>query len=392
MGEALKIMSFRLFLYLFGVVVYLCACTSPAHQKSLATPEVRLTHPSSASTPQPSPTILPSKQPTVTVLNDPNPTPLSSPTVTTIPVTTLLFTGNIVPARCVQAAIDEHQNYDYPYEEVRHILQTADFAIGTFNATLSEVAPRTGCVPTFVLVGDPQNADALARAGFDAMSVATNHIKDCGLTTCGDQAFFETLENFKRVGILTVGAGKNETEALQPIVLTANGVRFGIVSLGQHEQGGVFADAEKPGIARLSEENISKAIQLARQIADVVIFLPHWGPEDQSTPTWIQRGLAQKIVAAGADLVVGNHTHVVQGYQTLDGVMVFYGLGNFVFDQDLNDHQQAVILIVRFQGKELLDYTFIPTHVDEDGRVHLAGDAEASEILQRIEAASQNLK
>jgi poly-gamma-glutamate synthesis protein (capsule biosynthesis protein) len=162
--------------------------------------------------------------------------------------------------------------------------------------------------------------------------------------------------------------------------------------LGQHEQGGVFAEVEKPGVARLTDENIQRAIQLARQISDIVIFLPHWGPEDRSTPTWVQRQLAQKIVNAGADLVVGNHTHVVQGYQTLNGVLVFYGLGNFVFDQDLNDHQQGVILLVRFQGKRLLDFEFIPTRVDEDGRVHLAGEAEAKEILQRIEAASQGLK
>lgn len=383
-------MAFRFFLLLIGMITILAACVAQMSNPPQTPLQKPATFPPpTATTTAPllksaiiSPTAIPV---------DPRPPATSTPTPTSLPITTLLFTGNIVPARCVQAAIDQSQNYDYPYEEVRHIIQAADFAIGTFNATMSEVAPRTGCVPTFVLVGDPRNADALARAGFDAISVATNHIKDCGLTSCGDQAFFETLENIKRVGILTVGAGSTEAEALQPTVLTANGVRFGIVSLGQHEQGGVFAEAEKPGIARLSDENIGRAIQLARQVADVVIFMPHWGPEDQSKPTWIQRQLAQKIVAAGADLVVGNHTHVVQGYQTLNGVLVFYGLGNFVFDQDLNDHQQAVILIVRFQGKELLDFSFIPTHVDEDGWVHLAGDGEAAEILQRIEEASQGL-
>ncbi|MFN3307927.1 MAG: CapA family protein [Anaerolineales bacterium] len=382
-------MSFRCFFYLLVSAFIAGACATP----SIMNPEPQTTNPSPTLTPA---SVKPaSASPSVAMAsNDPAPTAqlLVTPTVTATPITTLLFTGNIVPARCVQAAIDRHQNYDYPYEEVAAIIQVADYAIGTFNATMSTIAPRTGCVPTFVLVGDPQNADALARAGFDAMSVATNHIKDCGLASCGDQAFFETLTNFQRVGILTVGAGKNEAEALQPIVLTSNGVRFGLVSLGQHEQGGVFAEADTPGIARLSDENISKAIQLARQVADVVIFMPHWGPEDRSTPTWIQRQLAQKIVAAGADLVVGNHTHVVQGYQMLEGVLVFYGLGNFVFDQDLNDHQQGVILIVRFQGKDLLDFSFIPTHVDEDGRVHVAKEEEAAAILQRIEAASQDLQ
>jgi hypothetical protein len=56
-------------------------------------------------------------------------------------------------------------------------------------------------VPTFVLVSGPENADALRRAGFDAMSAATNHIKNCGLTNCGDRAFLDTLENLRRVDI-----------------------------------------------------------------------------------------------------------------------------------------------------------------------------------------------
>lgn len=383
-------MSWRSFVCLLAILSTLGACTDPPLHPSTPTFERSATRVSIPQLPLDSPPASPTPPPQPAPTGTAFPA-LPSPTATTHPITTLLFTGNIVPARCVQAAIDASQNYDYPYEEVRPILQAADFAIGTFNATLSEIAPRTGCVRTYVLVGDPQNADALARAGFDAMSVATNHIKDCGIATCGDQAFFETLANFQRVGILTVGAGKNEAEALQPIVLTANGIRFGIVSLGQLEQGGVFAEVEKPGIARLTDENIHRAIQLARQISDVVIFMPHWGPEDRFAPTWVQRQLAQKIVTAGADLVVGNHTHVVQGYQRLNGVLVFYGLGNFVFDQDLNDHQQGVILLVRFQGKQLLEFEFIPTHVDEDGRVHLPAEAEAKEILQRIEAASQGL-
>ena len=84
------------------------------------------------------------------------------------------------------------------------------------------------------------------------------------------------------------------------------------------------------------------ALDKARQISDVVIALPHWGPEDELLPNWIQRGQARYIVNAGADLVVGNYTHVVQAYQTIDEIPVFYGLGNFVFDQGLRDHRQGV--------------------------------------------------
>ncbi len=253
------------------------------------------------------------------------------------------------------------------------LINQADLAVGTLNATISDYPPRTGCVPTYVLVGGSANADALARAGFDVMSVATNHIKNCGLTNCGDRAFFDTLDNLRRVGIAPVGAGSDHAEAMQPVVVTVNGTRFGIVSLGQIEPM-AFASEERPGIAILNKENLEAAIAQARQVSDVVIAMPHWGPEDVAMPNWLQRNLAQQLVDAGADLVVGNHTHVVQAIQEIDGVPVFYGLGNFVFDQTwADDHQQGVILLVKFQGKEYLGYELIPTHVDGDGRVHIAG-------------------
>jgi poly-gamma-glutamate synthesis protein (capsule biosynthesis protein) len=314
-----------------------------------------------------------------------------SQTPTSIPTTTLLFTGVIVPARCVQAGIDAAGDNDYLYDEVREIITRADLAVGTLNATISDFPPHTGCVPTYVLVGSSQNADAMQRAGFDVMSVATNHIKNCGITNCGDRAFFDTLENLQRVGISPVGAGDNLAHAMEPLVVELNGVRFGFVSLGQLEPL-TFATEDQPGIAVLTEQNLTSAIQAARELADVVIVLPHWGPEDVPLPNWSQRGLAQVAVAAGADLVVGNHTHVIQAIEEIDGVTVFYGLGNFVFDQNwARDHQQGVMLLVTFQGTKMIDYQLIPTYVDLDGRVHLAEQTEAAEILARIERVSKSL-
>jgi len=323
------------------------------------------------------------------------PTPFATttpiPTPTLVPQTTLLFTGVIVPARCVQAGIDARGSADYIFDEVRQVIRSADLAIGTLNATISDYPPHTGCVFTYVLVGGSSNADALGRAGFDAMSVATNHIKNCGIGDCGDRAFLETLENLRRVGIQPIGAGLNLTEAMQPVIMTINGVRFGFVSLGQVEPM-VFAGEDTPGIAELNDKNLRQAIQSARQVSDVVIAMPHWGPEDSSIPNEYQLSFAHVAVEAGADLVIGNHTHVVQAIQEIDSVPVFYGLGNFVFDQTWDlAHQQGVILKVTFQGTELTGYELIPTHVDGDGTVHIAGSEEAAQVLERIQNASQKL-
>jgi hypothetical protein len=381
-------MKHRCFVALLLLLLGACRPGLAAIPTQDAVPSEPVLAPASPSPLPPTPLIStplpPTSSPVATASPVPSPTPL--------PRTTLLFTGVIVPARCVQSVIDARQDPYYPYAEVRGIISGADLAVGTLNAAISDYPPRTGCIPTYVLVGGSENADALAQAGFDVMSVATNHIKNCGPTNCGDRAFFDTLGNLQRVGIAPVGAGSTLAEAEQPVVVEANGVRFGFVSLGQLEPL-AFAGESTPGIAVLDENSLRQAIAAARQVSDVVIAMPHWGPEDSPDPNASQRALAKVAVDAGADLVVGNHTHVVQALEELDGVPVFYGLGNFVFDQNWAlDHMQGVILKVDFVGEQVAGYELIPTHVDFDGTVHLADPQEAGEIQQRIQEASRNLR
>ncbi|MDI6696526.1 MAG: CapA family protein [Anaerolineales bacterium] len=383
------------------IMVYLCACQPVNAAEPTVAPTVTMEQPPRLTTAVAVPTVTPKRfsdppapSRTPTQAEDLPSSLAPSATATVSPEITLLFTGIIVPARCVQAALDANSNPDYPYEEVREIISQADLAIGTFNATMSHRVSHTGCVWTYQLVGSPQNADAMQRAGFDVMSVATNHIKDCGLmkSWC-NETFFDTLDNLRRVGIQAVGAGKDLREALQPVVINVQGVRFAFVSLGDSKMDeSVFATDDNPGIARLTQENMTAAVAAAKEAADVVIALPHWGSEDNFVPNWNQLTQAQQLVAAGADLIVGNHTHVVQAITEIDGVPVFYGLGNFVFDQWLRDHRQGVILLVKFQGARYLGYELIPTHVDQDGRVHIADETEAMEILENIERASQAIR
>jgi poly-gamma-glutamate capsule biosynthesis protein CapA/YwtB (metallophosphatase superfamily) len=360
--------------------------TATPFQPVTATP---LVLPSLAATHSPTSTALPTEAPTST------PLPTETPTLTAAPRITLLFTGVIVPARCVQAAIDARGDAEYIYAEVRDLVQAADLAVGTLNATLSDASLHTGCIFTYVLTSDSRSAVALGNAGFDVMSVATNHIMNCAGESCGQygtQAFRDTLDNLRLNNILPVGAGLDHAEAMQPVVVEVQGVHFGIVSLGMVEPR-VFAGEDTPGIAVLTDDNLRAAISAARQVSDVVIAMPHWGPEDSPNPNPYQLHYAQVAVEAGADLVVGNHTHVVQAIEQIAGIDVFYGLGNFVFDQTWDlAHQQGVILQVYFEGTDYLGYDLIPTHVDGDGTVHLAPPEEAAQVLQRIQDASQHIQ
>ena len=358
------------------------AASTPAQTEVAATmtPTTTITATTDTPTQTPAPSPIP-----------PTAEPSLSPTPTEIPITELLFTGSIVPARCVQAAIDERGNADYIYESMRGVIEKAHIAIGTLNAALSDYPPRKGCVQTFVLVGESENADALARAGFDVMSVATNHIKNCGPLDCGNRAFFDTLANLRRVGIEPVGAGENLAEAMQPVVVTANGIRFGFISLGEIELS-AFADKTNPGIAELSNANLRTAIENTGEVADVIIVLPHWGSDYSATPNYRQLEFAEVAVEAGAHLVVGNHAHVIQGMKEIDGVPVFFGLGSFVFDQSWSlETQQGIVVRITFEGTRFLSYEIIPVHIEKEGYVYIPGAEEAASILNRFQTISDQI-
>jgi poly-gamma-glutamate synthesis protein (capsule biosynthesis protein) len=341
--------------------------------------------PIQTATPPPPQTVLPATSPPTQEALPPTPT-------TGPAVVSLLFTGQIVPGRCVQAAVEQEGNADFLYEDIREIVQNADISIGTLNAAISDYPPSTGCVETFVLVGESSHADAMASAGFDLMSVASNHIKNCGLTNCGDRAFLDTLANLDRVGIQPVGGGENLEKALEPVVVELRGTRIAFISLGQIEPL-AFAGEDSPGIAVLNEENLRAAVQAAKAQADVVVVLPHWGPEYSHFPNPSQKKLARVAVEAGADLVVGNHTHYLQGFEEINGVPVFYGLGNFIFDQTQERaRQQSMILRVLLVGSEVVTYEIIPTVSDRRGKVFIASQEEAVEILTLLQNISAEIR
>ncbi len=160
-----------------------------------------------------------------------------------------------------------------------------------------------------------------------------------------------------------------------------------------------FASEDSPGIAPLPEdfaiadENLRTAIAAAKEISDVVIVMPHWGSDYKDTPNYRQLHFDQVIVDSGADLVIGNHSHVIQGMREMDGIPVFYSLGSFVFDQDWSlATQQGIVVRVTFQGTEILSYDVIPVHIDGNGHVQVAEPNEAAEILARFQEISDKIK
>ena len=303
----------------------------------------------------------------------------------------IIFTGDVIPARCVYARQLAEGDFTYAFRKVTPFLSAPDLTVGSLDASISDAGRPIGCTPTFNLLAPPQSVDGLVYAGFDVLTVATNHAKDCGGqgTTACDEALLDTIANLRAAGIASTGAGANMVEARNPAIVAVKGTRFAF--LGYDDIASYYNAGEStPGTVPLDNAYLVEGVRRARQEADVVVVLPHWGVEYTAVPTQRQRDLTRAAIDAGATLVVGNHPHWVQATEDLGGAFVAYSLGNFLFDQDWSaETQQSMLLIATFQGKRLVGAELMPVHTGEGYQPALSSPNEAAKIIESIASASR---
>jgi poly-gamma-glutamate synthesis protein (capsule biosynthesis protein) len=274
------------------------------------------------------------------------------------------------------------------------ILRRGELTVGNLESTLSARGEPTQGGDS--LGGSPELLAPLRGAGFDALSLANNHVGDFG-----DQALLDTVSELARAKVLPFGAGADISASSRPAILERGGVRFGFVgfnAIGETPRAGTASPGAlsvrmPPRTGPLVQADLDRVLRAVRRTArqaDVVVVLPHWGTQYTHVPEPIQRRVGRALVGAGADLVVGGHPHWVQGIDAVQGVPVLHSLGNFVFDMDFMEQtMQGVVLEATFWGAELKAVRLLPYRMDPGTFAPLrVGGAAAAGILDRVWSTS----
>ena len=212
------------------------------------------------------------------------------------------------------------------------------------------------------------------------MNVANNHGMDFGPTGLRD-----TLAAGKQAGMPVVGAGWNATQAYAPHRVTVNGQRISIIGatqvLDDHLITEWTAGPGKIGLASAKDEpRLLRAVREARRTSDTVVVFLHWGLELETCPTGAQKSLAQALVGAGADVVVGSHAHVLLGAGRMNRALVAYGLGNFVFYAFRELTSQTGVLEVTVTGRRIDGYRWVPARISGGIPYPLTGSARSQAL------------
>ena len=307
------------------------------------------------------------------------------PAATTAPARDRLGSGN-----AVTLAFGGDVHFESPIRErnaaspasvlapIAPVLKRADVAMVNLETAVTDRG--SPAAKTFTFRAPSSAFSALAAGGVDVVNVANNHGMDFGPTGLRD-----TLAAGKQAGMPVVGAGWNATQAYAPHRVTVNGQRISIIGatqvLDDHLITEWTAGPGKIGLASAKDEpRLLRAVREARRTSDTVVVFLHWGLELETCPTGAQKSLAQALVGAGADVVVGSHAHVLLGAGRMNRALVAYGLGNFVFYAFRELTSQTGVLEVTVTGRRIDGYRWVPARISGGIPYPLTGSARSQAL------------
>lgn len=283
---------------------------------------------------------------------------------------TLIATGDVILARSVNAKMINLHNFKYPFEKTAGFLKNSDIVFINLEAPLIPDCPVT--FEGMIFCGDQKDIDGLIYAGVGAASLANNHAGNYGL-----KGIENTVNLLKKNNIQVTGNG-------EAAVITVRDKKFGF--LGYNDIG-----TKEKGIALADIEDIKTAVANLKKQVDFAVVAFHWGVEYTGSPNSRQIELAHAAIDSGADLIIGNHPHWVQGIELYKGKFITYAHGNFVFDQMWSrETREGVIGKYVFDSSGLADVRFYPVIIDDYSQPRFATQEEAVKILKRMEKSSAN--
>lgn len=237
----------------------------------------------------------------------------------------LTFVGDVIFADNVEATL-KRNGYDYPYKQVQSYLENADLTIANLETPITERG--TAQIKQYAYRSTPAALPAFKQAGVDLVNLANNHVLDYGTT-----GLLDTFSHLDKNGIRWFGAGRNVTEAFKPVIMETKGMKIAFIGLSKVVPTPDWkAGKNTPGVADTYALTLPlQTIEKAKKEADLVVVVAHWGLERHDMPEAYQKDYARQYIDAGADLIIGGHPHVLQGFENYKGKWIAYSLGNFIF-------------------------------------------------------------
>lgn len=265
---------------------------------------------------------------------------------------------------------------------IAQLYTEADHAVVNLETPVTEAG--TPEPKEWLFKAPPEALEAVTAAGIDLVSLANNHALDYG-----QEGLADTFDHAEAAGVPIVGAGVDQDAALAAHLVTIDDTTIAYVAVSQVWElwDTWMATPNRPGIAHIAHGDlVLDAVTAAKETADVVVVLPHWGTEGEECPNDEQLDWAERLSDAGADAIIGTHAHLLQGHGYLGETYVAYGIGNHLWWWNDAESNDTGVVELTIEDKELTQARFVPAMIDRDtGQPVPVDGAEADRILTDLD-------
>lgn len=270
-------------------------------------------------------------------------------------------------------------------DEIKKLISSADISICNFEGPIESKGksiPKAG--PHVKQLKEA--ISILKNVGFNVFSLANNHIYDYG-----DEGLGATIEELKRCIVGYVGAGLDFECAYKPKIIKIEDTKIGFLAFCEAEFGSLTEDENRGGYAWINHPSVNRIVIDTKSKVDILIMIIHAGAEDVPLPLPEWQNRYKELCDLGADVIIGHHPHVPQGWEEYKNSLIFYSLGNFYMNwgefKQRNDFSYSVMLT--FENKKVQGYKII-THKKENNKIVLINYKCSKNYLDKLNYILQN--
>lgn len=295
----------------------------------------------------------------------------------------IIICGDICPTKDTRHLF-EQANAKLLFNNVLEIFDKSDFVFGNLEFVLTDNA-RAIKKAGPVLYGKTNFINLFKKAGFDALSLANNHIKDCG-----EVGVKSTLEACRKVEIDPFGAGANLKEAKQPYIKNINGIKLGFIAFAEQEFN--CASDSEYGASFFDPLEDLDLIKEVKDQVDYLVVIYHGGVEYYEYPSPLLQKKCRKFIDKGADYVTCQHSHCVGTIEEYKEKKILYGQGNTIFGyRERNDSWNQGLLvrlkIIKEKNKVIVNTELLPIHAVKNG-IELMESGKVKTLLEALNTRS----
>lgn len=290
----------------------------------------------------------------------------------------IVLTGDVLLDRGVRQRIEQSGGMDCLFSKgIDSLFGRADIVVGNLECPATKI--QAPVFKRFVFRAEPEWLQGLRRHGFTHLNLANNHSIDQGRA-----GLLDTRENIIRYDMVPIGAGATQREAATPVLLADGGRRVWMLASLRLPLENTPYLPKLPCVSQEPFDTLVSRVAMVRQQdskAYIIVSL-HWGWEHHERVLPRQYEQAHRLIDAGADILVCHHPHVLQPAENYRGHMIYYSIGNFIFDQRRPQNTLACVVQIDITGQEAVVKS-LPVRI-ENCRVRLLSAQENSLLKEKL--------